>query len=372
MKREDIDSDILTYHSSVRTRKLLLMAVINVPLVMYGTYARIVFMMKGEWATQTFVAENIASLQILLVEAKSDIDVSNDSTASAMRTAILMPLFAFYHFAWFGLDAEIRKAYMEALLKLGRLISATLRAHWPQTSTPTFSWSAIVPQRAKFRQCLANALSLVLPNAPQITPYTSNVPPDDSIELSASFIRIDVQRQERVPSRESARRLSLHKPPLAAVNGIPSVLNVPLHRLSHHKPPFVPLNSLNGPAIATPSVSGSTPPRIAAANNIRQQERFESRSHARRLSYHKPPFVSLASANANSAVPDVSGPTIPLVEIPRDIIGERNAILQAENVVEDGMAPPPLSSVSPSGAPPPFSTATPAPPYREVNPFLAP
>jgi hypothetical protein len=170
------------------------------------------------------------------VEAKSDIDVSNDSTASAMRTAILMPLLAFYHFAWFGLDAEIRKAYIEALLKLGRLISATLRAHWPHTSTLTFSWSAIAPQRTKFRQSLANTLSLVLPNAPQITPYTSNVPP----ELSASFIRIDVQRQERVPSRESARRLSLHKPPLAAVNRRDWMyLYVDCPIISHHSYPWL-------------------------------------------------------------------------------------------------------------------------------------
>jgi hypothetical protein len=355
----------------------MLIAIYTLPIV-------IINLMKivNNWSARTSVAENIASLQIVITRARSDAPA--DINAIMTTGTIMTPLFAFHHFAWFGLGAEARKTYVEALLKLGRPICATVRAHWPHLSTPTFSWSATAPIRAKIQQGLANALSLVLANVPQITPYTSSVPPDDLAELPASPIRIqppnavgdraNVKRQGPVPSRGPVGRLSIHKPPLAALNPantIPLVLDVPLRRLSHHKPPFVPLAPPNGPVIATPHASGSNPPSVEAVNNTRRQEKFASRPHARRLSYHKPAFVPLAAANANGAVPNTSSPTIPLAEIPRDIIGERNVVLRAESIVEDRVAPPPFSSIS--IAPPPFptpSTATPAPPYRDVNPFL--
>jgi Pheromone A receptor len=386
MKRKGIDSDILELHSPVQTRKLLLMAVINMLFAIYGLHSNIINLIgiDNEWSALTSLAENIASLQIVITKARSDVPA--DINASLTMEAITAPLLAFYHFAWFGLGEEARKAYVEALLKLGRPISATLRAHWPHLSTPTFSWSATAPPRAKFRQGLANVLSLVLPNAPHITPYTSSVLPDDRAALPASPIRIqppntvgdrtDAKRQGRVTSREPVRRLSLHKPALAALNpanAIQSVLDVPLRRLSHHKPSFVPLAPPNGPVITTLHASGSNPPSVEAATNTRRQEKFASRPSTRGLSYHKPAFVPLAPANANGAVPNTSAPTIPLVEIPRDIIGERNVVLRAESIVDDRMAPPPFSTIS--TAPPPFptpSTATPAPPYRDVNPFLNP
>jgi Pheromone A receptor len=381
MKRKGINSDILQLHSPVQTRKLLLMAVITMLFAIHGIRIIIISLRGVEWSTPTSIDENIASLQIVIAKARSD--WSADLNANMTRYSIITPLLAFYHFAWFGLGEEARKAYVEALLKLGRPISATLRAHWPYLSTPTSSWSTTAPLRAKFRQGLANASSLVLFNAPNITPYTSSVPPDDSPELPTSHVRItppysagngvDIKRQGRVPSREPARRLSIHKPALAALNPantIPSVSDVPLRRLSHHKPPFVPLAPANGPVIATPHASGSSPP-LEAANNTRRQESFASSPRARRLSYHKPAFVPLAPANANGAVSNTSGPTIPLAEFPRDIPGERNVVLRAESSVEDRTAPPPFSTIS--IAPPPFptpSTATPAPPYRDVNPFL--
>ena len=386
MKREDIVSDVQKYQSSVRTRKLLVMALINIPLAVFGVWDQINSVLVSEWDTPTPLAENIASLQIVLVKARSDLDAeSNNQAANTMSNAIFTPLLAFYIFAWFGFGGEARKAYGEALWKLGCLISATLRAHWPHMSTLSFSWSATATVCAKFRRGLADTLPFVLPNTPQITPYISAVPPDDDPQVPVSPVRIqssnpvgnriDVKRRGRVPSREPARRLSIHKP-LAALDpaiAISSVPNVPLRRLSHHKPCFVPLVPPNAPAIATPGASGSTPPRQEAANNIRRQEEFAPRPRPRRLSYHKPVFVPSAPANANSAVLNSLGPTISLVEIPMDIIAERNAGLQAESVLEDSVAPPPLSGVSSSTAPPPFSspsTATAAPPYQDVDPLV--
>jgi len=384
MKREDIDIDIPKPLSPVRTRKLLIMAVISIPLSVYCAWNQISAWLTYEWPTPTSLAENIASLQIVLVLTRSDLDTANGGTDSV--GAFFHPLLTFYFFAWFGFEVEARRAYREAFLKLGRLIGVMLRVHRPRMSTLPFSWSATATLQAKFQRGLANTLSLVLPNAPQITPYTSTVPPDDSAEALASPIRIqpsnpavgntvDVKRQGRVPLREPPRRRSIHKPPLAALNpanAIPSVSDVPLRRLSHHKPRLVPLAPPNAPAVATPGASGSNPPRVAAVDNLRRQEGLASHPSVRRLSYHKPAFVPLAPANANSVALSAPGPTIPLAEIPMDIIGERNAVLHAENVVEDRVAPPPLSSVS-STAPPPFSTpstATAAPPYRDVDPLL--
>jgi hypothetical protein len=378
MKREDIDSDIPNHHSSVRTRKLLLMAVINALLAVYGLYNQMVFLTSNEFVAPTSLAENIASLQVVFHDSRSYIDTEwKGGITSTARTAIAAPLLGFHMFAWFGLGTEARKDYGETLHKLGRLIGVTVREHWPLVGTLPFSWSRIALWKAKIRQGLADALPLVLPNAPQITPYTSTVPPDDDLQVPANSIRIrpsnpirnmiDVKRQGRVPSRDPTHRLSSHKPPLATLNPTNSASDVPLRRLSHHKPPFVPLAPPNAP-----DASGSTPPGVEAVNNIRRQEKVASRSRARRLSYHKPAFVPLGLANASSAIRNGLGPTIPLVEIPRDIIGERNAGLQAEGVVEGSVVLPPLSSPSIPTAPPPLSTpstVTPAPPYRDMNPF---
>jgi Pheromone A receptor len=384
MKREDTDSDILKPHSSVRTRKLLVMAVINTGLAVYGLYWQTTYILNTEWATPLPLTENIASLQTVLAFARSDLDTYDISGTT--RAAISMPLLAFYVFAWFGLGEEARRAYGEALLKLGHLIGVTHREHWSHPSTLPFSWPTIVLRKAKLQQWLADALSLVQRNVPQITPYISSVPPDDEPQVPASPTRIqpsnsvgnriDNKRQGRVPTREPARRLSIHKPPLAALNPantIPSILEIPLRRLSHHKPPFVPLIPPNAPATATLVASRGTPPRKGAADEIRQQGESTPRPHSRRLSYHKRSFVPLAPASAKSAVPDAWGPTIPLVEIPRGTIGERDAVSKAENVVEGILAPPPLASPSTSMVPPPLSTlstTTPAPQYQEVDPFL--
>jgi hypothetical protein len=383
MKREDIDSDIPKPHSSVRTRKLLLIAVINIPLAVYGVYTQTIRGLGLKWVTPTPLTENIASLQIVLVKVRSDVDTT--TATGTTRTAIFTPLLAFYVFAGFGLGAEARKAYGEALLKLGRFIGVTLREHWPRLSAPPFSWSALALWKANLQQRLANALSLVQPNAPQIAPYVSTAALDDDTRVPASPTRtqpsnpvgnrIDFKRQRRMSLRGPARRHSIHKPPLAAlnsVNAIPSAPDVPLRRLSLHKSPLVPLAPPNAPATATPDASGSTPPHIATANT-RRQEKFAPRPRSRRLSYHKPAFVPLAPANASSAIANTLEPIIPLAEIPRDIIGERNAVLRPESVIEDTEAPPPLSSVSPSTAAPTLSTPstpTPAPPYQELNPSL--
>jgi hypothetical protein len=386
MKREDIDSDILKPHSSLRTRKLLLMKVMSIPLAVYGLYTQTIRGLGFEWVTPTPLTENIASLQIVLVAVRSDVDTAWKTTATgATRTAIFTSLLTLYVFAGFGLEAEARKAYGEALLKLGRFIGVTLREHWPRLSTLPFSWSVMALWKASLQQRLANALSLVQPNAPQIAPYVSTAAPDDDTHVPASPTRtqpsnpvgnrIDFKRQRRMPLRGPARRHSIHKPPLAALNSvnvIPSAPDVPLRRLSLHKSPLVPLAPPNAPATATPGASGSTPPHIATANT-RRQEKFAPRPRSRRLSYHKPAFVPLAPANASSAIANTLEPIIPLAEIPRDIIGERNAVLQPESVIEDTEAPPPLSSVSPSTTAPTLSTpstATPAPPYQELNPSL--
>jgi hypothetical protein len=311
------------------------MAVINIPLAIYGAYEQIYLGLKYEYATPASLAENIASLQRVFVSVRSDVDTKlKNSAFDPTSKVIFTPLLAFYIFAWFGLGAEMRKAYAEALLKLG----VALREHWPHVALLPSSWSAIALRKAKLQQGLANALPFVQPNTPQTTPYTSGVPPDNDPQLPASPIRIppsnpvgnriDAKRQGRVPPREPARRLSIHKPPLAALNpanAIPSVSDVPLRRLSRHKPPFVPLAPPAHPAIASPDASGSVPP------------------------------------------------TIPLAEIARDTTGERNAISQAESVVEGSMTPPPFSSPSTYTAPSQLatpSTATPAPPYQEANPFL--
>jgi hypothetical protein len=415
MKREDTDSDILKPHSSVRTRKLLVMAVINTGLAMYGLYGQTANVLTFEWATPLPLTENLASLQTVIAATRSDLDTSYyDEPSVAARAAIIMPLLTFYVFAWFGLGAEARKSYGDVLLKLGRLMGVTHREHWPHPTILPFSWSTIALWKSKLQQRLADALSLVRPNAPQIAPYISAVLPDDEPQVPASPIRtqpsnpignrIDVKRQGRVPSREPAHRLSIHKPPLAAldsVNAIPSISNVPLRRLSLHKPPFVPLAPPNAPTAATLGASGSNPPRAAVANNIRQQGESAPRPCARRLSYHKPAFVLLAPTNANNGVTSSLEPTIPLVEIPREIIRERNALIQPESIVESTVAPPPVeiprdiigernvvfqaesvmegtvappSLLSPtSTVPPPFSTLSttaPAPPYQEENPFF--
>ena len=286
----------------------------------------------------------------------------------------------------FGFGAEARKVYREATLKPGRLIRVTLREFWPSTSP--LSWPTTLLWNANLQQRPATALPLVQPDAPQITPYISIIPPDDDPQVltSSTMIqppnrsgnKIDMKRQERVPSREPARRLSIHKPALAALDpaiAIPSVSSVPLRRISHHKPPFVPLAPPNALATATPGASGSTPlrARVEAANTIRGQRKLASHTHTCRLSYYKPAFVSLAPANASRAAPNPSEPRILLVDIPKDSIGNKNAVVRPESVVDGGVALPPLSSPSTSTVPPPLSTpytATPAPPYQEVNSFL--
>jgi hypothetical protein len=343
------------------------MAVINIPLAIYGICVQIIKLIEFEWTSPTSVAENIASLQLVFAKARPDLDTtSKDYAASITRVRIIVPLLAFYVFAWFGFGAEARKVYGEALLKLGRLIRVVPREHWPHVGTPRLPWSAGALWKAKFRQGLADASSLVLPNALQSIPHPYGVPPHDCPELLTNHVRIapsysagnrlDTKRQGKMPSRKPARRLSIHKPPLAAVNPantIPSTLDVPLRPLSRHKPRLGPLAPPNAPVIATraASGSGSSPPYEKATNNIRRQEKFTSRLRARRLSFHKPAFVRLAPANANSAIPNASGST---------------------SVVEDNMAPPPPWTTP--RTPPPLSTpltATPAPPYRDVNPFLS-
>jgi hypothetical protein len=200
MKRKGINSDILKLQSPVQTRKLLLMAAINMLFAIHGLRINIIYVIGTKWSTPTSMAENIASLQIVFANARSSMPA--DYVTSETRFAIITPLLAFYHFAWFGLGAEARKAYVEPLLKLGRPIRATLRAHWPHLSTPTVSGSATAPLRATFLQGLANVLSLVLPNAPHITPYTSSVPPE-SPELPTSHVRI-------TPSYSAANRVDIH------------------------------------------------------------------------------------------------------------------------------------------------------------------
>src|SRR5450432_2573486 len=107
MKREDIDSDILKLHSSVRTRKLLLMKVMSIPLAVYGLYTQTIRGLGFEWVTPTPLTANIASLQIVLVAVRSDVDTAWKNTAtSATRTAIFISSLAFYVFAGFGLEAE--------------------------------------------------------------------------------------------------------------------------------------------------------------------------------------------------------------------------------------------------------------------------
>ena len=171
MEREDIVSDIQKYQSSVRTQKLLVMAVINIPLAVLGVWDKLTDVLPYELATPTSLADNIASLQMVLVKTRSYLDtVPDNQAANTMVQAILAPSFAFYIFAWFGFGAEARKAYGEALLKLGRLVGVTFREFWPRVSTPPFSWSAIVLWKSNVQRGLANALHFVQPSTPQITP----------------------------------------------------------------------------------------------------------------------------------------------------------------------------------------------------------
>jgi hypothetical protein len=343
------------------------MMVINIPLVIYGICIRTIRVIEFEWTSPASVAENIASLQLVFARARADLDTTSQGyAASVMRMLIIVPLLSFSVFAWFGFEAEARKVYGEALLKLGRMIGVMPRERGPHVSTLCLPWSAGALWKAKFRQGLVDASFLVLPNAPQSIPRPYGVPPHDGPELPTSHVRIapsypagnrlDTKRQGKMPSRKPAPRLSIHKPLLAALNPantIPSTLDVPLRPLSHHKPRLGDLAPPNAPVIAThaASGSGSSPPYEKATNNIRRQEKFTSRPRACRLSVHKPAFVPLAPANPNSAIPDASGST---------------------SVVEDNMAPPPPWTTP--RTPPPLSTpltATPAPPYRDVNPFLS-
>jgi Pheromone A receptor len=382
MKREDIDSNITKYQSSVRTRKILLMAVINVPLAVYGVCIQIINVLRYEWDTPISLAKNIASLQVVLVNARSELDTTSSFDAGgATRTAIFMPLLAFYMFAWFGFGEEVRKAYVEALLKLGHLIGVVFRAYWQLVCLLPSSWYTTALRKDNPQHSFADALPLGLPRAPQITPYTSSVLPDDSTELPPGHAmlpppysvgnRIDVKRQGKVPSREPERRLSIHKSRLAALNGsnsIPSVSDIPLCRLSHHKPRFAPLASPNFPAITTSGAFGSTPPLKRTANNIRGQERFSSRSHARRLLYHKPAFVPLTPANTNSAVPTALGPPS------GDSEGhgrQEECSITSKGYCERHRHSASLSSTSTSTAPPSLSTPSAATPlYRDSNSFL--
>jgi hypothetical protein len=83
MKREDINSDIMKPLSSLRIRKLLIIAVISIPLAVYCARNQISAWLTYEWPTPTSLAENIASLQIVLVHTRSDLGTVNgraDST----------------------------------------------------------------------------------------------------------------------------------------------------------------------------------------------------------------------------------------------------------------------------------------------------
>jgi hypothetical protein len=83
-----------------------------------------------QW-TSCAIHENIASLQLVLVTARSDLDTTrNLLVIIIMIKVISIPLFAFYIFALFGFGAEARKAYGEALsLKMLRLYNIAAYTH---------------------------------------------------------------------------------------------------------------------------------------------------------------------------------------------------------------------------------------------------
>jgi hypothetical protein len=153
VKQEGIHADISKHHSSLRTHKFLLMALMNTSLAAFGIYNTIAPFASHGLDSSKSLAQNLASLKSVFYISRSLLDTEYKEQAISLAfNRVFVPLFGFYLFGWFGLGAEARETYGEAFEEVIRLICTKRQERRPHVGLLPLSRSAIVLRKFRVQQ----------------------------------------------------------------------------------------------------------------------------------------------------------------------------------------------------------------------------